>query len=197
MTSACHSAAAEEAPIITSAAMAKPIGMLPPSPRKIRADGRERLWGRKPRHAPHSAAPVATSQTSDCTSPRTATAAATTLAIVLEAPSMLSKRLNALTTATTQIAVASRSTAPPRPSDQPRSVAHSIAASPTSATTRGQTPTSRRSSSVPMIHSTSTPPSTGTVSRGCEVSVSAATTRTNPAMTAVPPRYGVGVPWPL
>ena len=101
MTSACHSAAADEAPIITSAAIAKPIGMLPPSPRKIRADGRERLCGRKPRQAPHSAAPVATSQTSDCTSPSTATAAATTPAIVLEAPSMLSKRLNALTTATT------------------------------------------------------------------------------------------------
>ena len=186
ITSACHSAAAEDAPIITSAAIAKPIGMLPPSPRKIRAEGRDRLRGRNPRHAPHNAAPVATSQTSDSTSPSTATAAATTHAIVLDAPSMLSKRLNALTTATTQNAVATRSSTGPSPSDQPSPAAHSSPASPTSTVTRSHTATNRRSSSVPTAHSTTTPPMTGSVWRASYVSASTVTTK--PAMTAAPPR---------
>ncbi len=179
---------------MTSAATANPIGMLPPSPRKIRAEGRERLCGRKPRQAPHSAAAVTASQTSDCTAPSTAIAPATTNAIVLDAPSMLSKRLKALTTATIQTTVASRSGASPRPSDQPSPNAHSIAASATSTTTRCSGGSVRRSSIVPTAQSTTTPPSTGSVWLGSCVSRS--TTTTNPATTAAPPRYGVGCACP-
>ena len=97
----CHAGVASDTPIIASAATAKPTGMLPPSPRKMRA-GDERLWGRKPRHAPQSAAAATASQVSPCAIPRTVRPPATTAAIVVAAPSMLSKRLNALTTATTQ-----------------------------------------------------------------------------------------------
>jgi hypothetical protein len=108
---------------------------------------------------------------------------------------MLSKRLKALTTATTHTAVASRSTADPTPSDQPRSAAQSTAARPISTTTRCRGGTRRRSSSVPTAHSTRTPPSTGSVWSGWEVNARTATTKAE--TTAAPPRYGVGVRCPL
>ena len=193
--SACHSDAACDAPIIANAAAANPSGIEPPSPRKIRAGCASRLCGRKPTHAPASAVPPIASHASSLTSPSTAIPIAQTSPIVLDCPSMLSNRLNALTTTTTQTAVAARSTAPPSPSDQPRSTAHSSAASPTSTSTRSHHSTVRRSSIVPTTHSVSTPPAIGSVRSQSDASSSSATR--NPSTSALPPRYGVGRACPL
>jgi hypothetical protein len=190
----CHAAFALDNPIIASAATAKPIGMLPPSPRKMRA-GDERLWGRKPRHAPQSVAATTASQVSPCAIPSSVMPPATTAAMVVAAPSMLSKRLKALTTATTQNPVTSRSTAEPSPRFQPRSLYHRNPASASSTATRLSGLTVRRSSTVPTNHSTTTPIVSGTVRR--QSPVRARVTATNPRMTAAPPRYGVGAACPL
>lgn len=194
MASACHSRTASEAPIMTSEATTKPIGMLPPSPRKMRG-GEERLYGRKPRQAPHSAPPQTASHVSPSATPRIATAPATTHAIVPAAPSMLSKRLKALTTPAIQSAVTARSTAAPKPRSQPRPTAHRPPATRNSIPRRRKGDRFTLSSAVPTIHSSSAPATTGTVRSGWPATSSA--TSTNAATTAAPPRYGVGLAWPL
>ena len=190
----CQAVAASDVPIMTSAAIAKPTGMEPPSPRKIRA-GRARLCGRKPRHAPHRAAADAASHVSARTSPSTHTPPAATAAMVAAAPSMLSNRLNALTTAVSQATVRTTSTTGPAPRFHPTPSAHSQTASPASTPRRSHGERSRRSSMVPTTHSTATHTSRGVVRAGTPAK--AATPTTKAAQTAAPPRYGVGDPCAL
>ena len=194
IASACHSRTASDAPIITSDATTKPIGMLPPSPRKMRG-GEERLYGRKPRQAPQSAPPETASQASPSTTPRIATAPAATQAIVPAAPSMLSKRLKALTTPAIHRAVTTRSTALPKPRSQPRPTPHRPAAMRNSIPRRRYGERLTRSSVVPTTQSTTAPPTTGPVRSRWPATSSA--TKTNATMTAEPPRYGVGLRCPL
>ena len=116
--SACHAATVSDNPVMVTAATAKPSGIEPPSPRKMRA-GEAMLCGRNPRHAPASAPAVPASQASPSISPSTAADAETTNPIVPAAPSMLSNRLKALTTRTTHMTDSARSTAAPAPTSQP------------------------------------------------------------------------------
>ena len=167
--------------------------MLPPSPRKIRADGRDRLCGRKPRQAPHSAAPVATSQTSRLHEPEHGDARrATTRAIVLDGAVHVVEEVEGVDDRDDPDD-ASRAGRPRRRgrATSRGPTAHSIAAERRPRQRRAAAgATVRRSSSVPTAQRTTTPPSTGSVRPGSDVSARTATTK--PVMTAAPPRYGVG-----
>ncbi len=182
------------APAIVIAATAKPIGIEPPSPRKIFA-GEERLWGRKPRHAPARAIPASASQDEPSITPSAASPVATTTVSEPVAPSMLSKRLKALTTASVQAIVTNRSTGAIPEGSQPKPASQNAAASPASIATRIPGASVRRSSVVPTAHMTATPPITASVRPSC--GATRASTATNAATTAAPPRYGVGAVWPL
>ena len=194
MASDCHSTAVSDTPIIARAATANPIGMLPPSPRKMRA-GEVRLCGRKPTQAPQRVAALTASQVFPSATPKMASPPATTAAIDGAAPSMLSNRLNALTTATTQNAVTARSIAPPAPRSHPSPVLQSSAARAISRATRRSGDTLRLSSSVPRPQSTATPKTSGSVR--CQSPDRRMTATRKPPITAAPPRYGVGTPWAL
>ncbi len=169
----------------TSAATMKPSGMLPPSPRKIFA-GEARLCGRKPRQAPHSAALPTATHVSPVTIASTHAPPEATSAIVLAAPSMLSNRLNALTTATTHRAVTAASTTGPPRSFQPSPAIETSTPTASSARTRRPGDRFRRSSIVPTTARTATPPRSGRVRCGLPAPTSIAIA--NASMTAVPPR---------
>ena len=189
-----HATAEVLAATITRTAAAKPIGMLPPSPRKILA-GKERLRGRKPRQAPPSDTAPTASHASPRTIPRIAAPAETTSAIVLAAPSMLSKRLKALTTATIHTQVTPRSTSAPAPRCQPSPEIHTTQARASSTSTLHPGGTVRRSSTVPTTQSSPMPPTRGIVLFQSPAVTSTAMTK--PPINAAPPRYGVGCAWPL
>ena len=179
---------APSAAAIAAPAAMKPIGMLPPSPRKIRA-GRARLERRNPRHAPARAPAMPASSASCCTRAKLAMPIATAVVTVPAAPSRLSMRLNALTRPTTQRTVTRRFSASPSNTVQPRSPAHSPTPASASTPIRSHGERFTRSSIVPTIHSAQAP-SPSRANRSPRPPHSTAGTR-NATMTALPPRYGV------
>ena len=179
---------------IVTRATSRPIKRLPPSPMKMR-QGLARLRGRKPKHAPATAKASGVSAVSPAISVSVPAPIAETAATEAAAPSMLSIRLNAFMTPTTQTIVSARSAASSWNRPQPRPVDHSSTAMPTSTKMRPAIGTLKRSSTVP---STQTQTARTMISGWAAGPPSTeATAARIPTMIAVPPRYGVGRACPL
>ena len=189
MSSRCHPATPPSGTAMIAALTMKPIGIEPPSPRKMRA-GADRLKGRKPRHAPPSAIESAATAWSSALRARTAAPMDERTATVPAAPSMLSIRLNALTTPTTQTTVSTRSAASLPNTCQPSPAMKSATPAATSVITRGIAPSPTRSSRVPTPNRKRAQTNIG-ASRDRSPAIPSAPTR-KPTTTAAPPRYGVG-----
>ena len=196
IASDCHAGAASLTPIIVTAATAKPTGMLPPSPRKIRAGEASRLCGRKPTAAPQSAARGHGQPRVALDDAEQRQAAGDDRGHRAGRAVHVVEQVEGVDHGDDPETLAARSTTGPAPRSQPRPSAHKPGRE-----RRPRRRPARRRDGAAVVDRPDDPQhhdarQRAAGSRPTRRRAAGRATR-KPATTAAPPRYGVGAAWPL